>query len=67
MGVARFFPGAARVSPESSPHFSRRLYDFISKESSSLGAFPLRPGTHRDLRAPQLELLSPAVRSTLLR
>ena len=52
--------GAARVSPESSPHFSRRLYDFISKESSSLGAFPSRPGTHRDMRAPQLELLKQA-------
>jgi hypothetical protein len=45
---------------DGSPHFSRRLYEFVSKESSSYGAFPLRPGTHQMLAAPQLELVKQA-------
>jgi len=36
--------GVQRVGKEGSPHFSRKLYDLISKESSSIGAYPLRPG-----------------------
>ena len=49
-----------RVTKEGSPHFSKRLYDVISKEAYSVGTFPLRPGSHHSLAAPQLELLKQA-------
>lgn len=50
-------PADRRIGKDSSPHFSKRLYDIISKESYSVGLFPLRPGKHLDLGPPQLELL----------
>jgi hypothetical protein len=51
-----------RVTEESSPHFSRRLYEIISKESNSFGAFHLRPGTYQQVEKllPQLELVKQA-------
>jgi len=52
--------GVQRVGKEGSPHFSRKLYDLISKESSSIGAYPLRPGTHHVMGPPQLELVKQA-------
>lgn len=36
---------AQRVGKDSSPHFSRRLFEIVSKESHSVGLFPQRPGT----------------------
>jgi DNA polymerase epsilon subunit 1 len=45
---------------ESSPHFSRKLYEVISKESSSVGKYPRLPGSHQEFGVPQLELLKQA-------
>ena len=39
------------------PHFSKRLFEEIRKDSGQVLEFPSRPGSHLDMRDPHLEVL----------